>query len=338
MIQLLGLVLLSFIVTSFLLVPFIDFLFFLRNKFKKSIDQPREDFNPTYNKLMEGKDNFTPVGGGILLIPVIVILSFVVVYYHQRELNTEILILAFTFISFGIIGFLDDFRKIFADFVGIYPGIRARYLIIFQSMLALIVASLLYYFMGLNNVFIPILGNLILGLWYVPFAAFIIVSFSNAYNIADGLDGLAAGLLMICLFAFLVLASAVFDITLSIFVGVWIGALIAFLYFNVIPARIYLGDAGAYAFGACLAVIGLLTGKILGLAVIGGMFIAIIVTSMIQILSKKIFKKKVFPIAPVHLTLRYLGWSESKVVMRMWLIGVIFAITGLYLALVSTSL
>jgi phospho-N-acetylmuramoyl-pentapeptide-transferase len=163
----------------------------------------------------------------------------------------------------------------------------------------------------------------------------IIVSFSNAYNISDGLDGLSTGLLTICLAAFLALASTVFDVTLATFVGIWIGALFAFLYFNIFPARIYLGDAGAYGFGATLAVVGLMTGKIFGLTVIGAMYIIIILTSMIQIFSKKFLHKKVFPIAPIHLYFRYLGWEEPKIVMRFWLAGVVFAVLGLWLALLS---
>jgi phospho-N-acetylmuramoyl-pentapeptide-transferase len=131
------------------------------------------------------------------------------------------------------------------------------------------------------------------------------------------------------------LANTVFNETLSVFVGVWIGALIAYLYFNVFPARVYLGDAGAYGFGATLAVVGLLSGKILGLAVIGGVFIVIVSSSLLQIASKKILKRKLFPIAPIHMYFKYIGWPEPKIVMRFWLVGAIFAILGLWLSLLS---
>jgi phospho-N-acetylmuramoyl-pentapeptide-transferase len=194
---------------------------------------------------------------------------------------------------------------------------------------------MLYYSLGINNINIPIIGNFVIGALYIPMAAFIIISFANAYNISDGLDGLSTGLLMICLFAFLVLASSVFNDTLSVFVGVWLGTLIAYLYFNVYPARIYLGDAGAFGFGATLAVVGLLTGKIVGLAIIGGVYIVIILTSLLQIFSKKFFKRKLFPVAPLHMTLKYLGWPEPKIVSRFWLAGIIFAIIGLWLSLIN---
>ena len=214
-------------------------------------------------------------------------------------------------------------------------GLSRKRMLLVQIFLSISIAAILYFIGGFNNIYISGLGNFIIGNWYIPLAAFIIISFANAYNITDGLDGLAAGLLLICLFAFLVLANSVLNQNLAIFIGVWIGALIAYLYFNIFPARIYLGDAGAFGFGATLAVIGLLTGKILGLAVIGGVYIVIIASSLLQIVSKKLFSRKIFPVAPIHMCFKYIGWPEPKIVMRFWLAGAIFAIFGLWLALIS---
>jgi len=123
------------------------------------------------------------------------------------------------------------------------------------------------------------------------------------------------------------------DLPLIIFSAIWIGALIAFLYFNIFPARILLGDAGALAFGAMLGLIGLLTGKIFALVFIGGLFIVEVFSSLVQLISLKFFNKKVFPMAPLHLSFQLLGWPEPKIVMRAWLTGVILAIFGLWLAL-----
>ncbi|KKR24315.1 MAG: Phospho-N-acetylmuramoyl-pentapeptide-transferase [Candidatus Daviesbacteria bacterium GW2011_GWB1_39_5] len=109
----------------------------------------------------------------------------------------------------------------------------------------------------------------------------------------------------------------------------------SFLYFNVWPARIFLGDAGAFAFGATLAVVGLLTGKILALAIIGGMFVVIVASSFFQILSKKILKKKIWPVSPIHMYFKFLGWEEPKIVTRFWLAQGIFAILGLWIAMLS---
>lgn len=340
MIELLSLILVSFFFTSFLLVPFIDLLFHLkrRSRLKKAEEKKEALYNtdtPIHNKLLAGKDVDTPVGGGILIIAVVVVFSLATFLFTRQSFNKEIFILLFTLLAFGAIGLLDDVRKIFVSFSGKYAGIRGRYLILLQILFASTIAMLLYFQVGLNNIFIPLIGNIILGWWYIPLAIFAVVAFANAFNISDGLDGLSTGLLTICLFAFLVLAQSVLKEDLAIFVGVWIGALIAYLYFNIYPARVYLGDAGAYGFGATLAVIGLLTGKILGLAVIGGVFVIIITSSLIQIFSKKVFKKKIFPVAPIHMYFKYLGWEEPKIVVRFWLAGAVFAIFGLWLALLS---
>lgn len=335
MIELLGLIIASFFITSFLLVPFIDFLFYLKRRYKKAVTKAADENSPIHNKLLAGKDVDTPVGGGILLIPVLVVISVFMLLITNHKITNDVYVLIFTIFSFGAIGFLDDLRKIFISFSGKYSGIRSRYLFTLQLIFATIVAFMLYHFVGLNNIFIPVVGNIVLGWLYIPLAVFAIVSFANAYNISDGLDGLSTGLLTICLFAFLALASTVLNQNLAIFVGVWIGTLIAYLYFNVFPARVYLGDAGAFGFGATLAVIGLLTGKILGLAVMGGVFVVIVLSSLIQIFSKKMLKRKIFPVAPIHMYFKYIGWEEPKIVVRFWLAGAVFAILGLWLALLS---
>lgn len=208
-------------------------------------------------------------------------------------------------------------------------------MLLIQIILAVTISTMLYFVGGLNNIYISGLGNFIINGWYIPLAAFVIVSFANAYNISDGLDGLSAGLLLICLFAFLALTSQSLDLTLASFVGIWIGALFSFLYFNIWPARIFLGDAGAFAFGATLAVVGLLTGKILALAIIGGMFVIIAFSSLIQILSKKFFHRKILPVSPIHMYFKYIGWEEPKIVTRFWLAQGLFAIFGLWIALLS---
>jgi len=335
MIQLLGLIIISFFVTSFLLVPFIDLLFFLKKASKKLNRKAQDGSTPIHNQLLAGKDINTPVGGGILIIPIVIIMSLITLMLVKHELSSDIYVLIFTILSFGLIGLIDDLRKIFISFSGKYSGIKGRYLLPLQILFALMVSLLLYFGVGLNNIFIPIVGNVILGWWYIPLAVFVIVAFANAMNISDGLDGLSTGLLTICLFAFLVLTHSVLNQNLAIFTGVWIGALIAYLYFNVYPARVYLGDAGAFGFGAALAVIGLLTGKILGLAVIGGVYVAIIMSSLLQIVSKTFLRRKILPVAPIHMYFKYIGWEEPKIVMRFWLMGAMLAIFGLWLALLS---
>lgn len=334
--ELLGLVLLSFIVTGFFMVPFIDLLYFLRRRYRKPIPKGYNDSTtPIHNKLLAGKDINTPVGGGILLIFLVTILFSLYARLTSFIQPAYLFVLLFAFLSFGAIGLLDDVKKNLTAFSGKYAGVKGRYILTLQVIFAVLTALGLYTIVGLNNIYFPVLGNFIIGYWYVPFAAFVIVAFSNAYNISDGLDGLSTGLLLICLFALLILASATLNLTLASFIGIWVGSLFAFLYFNVYPARINLGDAGALSFGATLAVVGLLTGKILALAIIGGVYVLIVLSSSLQIISRNLLGRKIFKVSPLHMYLRYIGWEEPKIVLRFWLTGAIFAIFGLWLALLS---
>ncbi len=331
---LLGLVLLSFTITSALIVPFIDFLFTLKRKYEKIHPHKIKSTTPIHDKLMKGDEN-TPSGGGILLILIIFIASLIYAFFSPRADRISLKILLTTLLSFGGLGFIDDIKLLITKRKGKFLGLGRKYLLVVQIVLALAIAAMLYFFAGLNNIYISGLGNFVIDWWYIPLAAFLIVSFANAYNISDGLDGLSVGLLTICLFAFLALASVSLNLTLASFIGIWIGALFAFLYFNIWPARIFLGDAGAFGFGATLAVVGLLTGKILAVGIIGGMFVIIVLSSLLQIFSKKIFKKKILPVTPLHMYFKYIGWPEPKVVTRFWLAQCLFAIFGLWIAFLS---
>jgi phospho-N-acetylmuramoyl-pentapeptide-transferase len=170
---------------------------------------------------------------------------------------------------------------------------------------------------------------------YIPFATLIITAFANAFNITDGLDGLATGVLMISLAAFWIISASILDTPLSVFIALWIGGLLAFLYFNIYPARIFMGDVGALSFGATLAVVGLMLGKAPALVVIGGVFVIEVASSLIQLLGKKFLGRKILPVAPIHLWLQHRGWQEPKIVMRFWIISIIFAIFGLWIALLA---
>jgi phospho-N-acetylmuramoyl-pentapeptide-transferase len=129
-----------------------------------------------------------------------------------------------------------------------------------------------------------------------------------------------------------VIATGNLDTPLSLFIGLWVGTLISFLYFNIWPARIWLGDTGALSFGATLAVIGLLTGNLIALIVIGGIFVVEIASSAIQLFGWKFLNRPILPLAPLHNAFLARGWEEPKIVMRAWLFGIMLAIFGLWLA------
>jgi len=322
------LILLSFSLTAVLVVPFIDLLYKL--KFRR-VKQLATD-QPLFNKLHNHKVG-TPVGGGLLVILVSVILSFFILPLTGNGIDGQFLVIVVALISFGALGLYDDIHKFFQfKKTGIW-GMRMRQKFIIQWILGLIIGYILYAFLGYDNLYVPGLGNFNLGPAYIPFAAFVIVAFSNAVNITDGLDGLAGGSLLISLFGFLVIASSIVNPTLEIFLGIWIGAMFAFLYFNVYPARIWMGDVGALAFGATLGVIALLTAKVLAVAIVAGIFIVEVGTSGLQMFSKKYFGRKIWAIAPLHHLMLYKGWEEPKIVMRAWLIGAIFVFFGVWLSL-----
>ena len=273
MVQLLGLMLLSLFFTGVLIVPFIDFLY--KMKLRRQKQKTVDIFNkptPVFDKLNSWKIG-TPFGGGILIIGVVTMLSlWSYGIFNVTASIWEVFVLLFSFISFGMLGFYDDLKKLVNN-SGKYPffGLRFRHKFLLQWLLAFTISVILYSKLGYSSIFITGFGNLDLGYFYIVLAAAAIVSFVNAFNIADGLDGLSSGLFLICLGAFLAISSAQLDSTLGMFIAILMGSVAAFLYFNIYKARIWLGDVGSMSLGASLAVIGLLSGKIFALAVIGGL-------------------------------------------------------------------
>lgn len=343
MAEILGLILVSFATTALLIVPYINLLYQVR--LQRSQHSTVDMFNkktPIFDRLHGWKVG-TPVGGGLLVMTIVAILFALVIYLRGvlhlpvtsvYEQGKEVFILFFTFVSFGILGLYDDLIKTLGIKKRNFGGLRFRHKFLAQWVLAGIVASMLNLGLGLDIIYISPGLTLDLGSLYIPFAAFVIVAFANAFNISDGLDGLATGLLVICLIVFWVISSTILDSVLSIFIGAWLGALFAFLYFNIYPARIWLGDVGTMSFGATLGLIGLLLGKTIALAIIGGVFVLEVGSSLLQILAKKITGRRIFTVAPIHLYFQHRGWEEPKIVMRFWLIGALFAIFGLWLALI----
>lgn len=335
MAQSLGLLILSFLLTGILLIPFIDLLYRLkfRRQGQKTLDL-FEKRTPIFDRL-HGWKRGTPIGGGLLIIGVTILTT--VWSYGLLGLAGkfwELFVLLFACLSFGILGLYDDIKKTFGWKISGFFGLRFRYKFLIQWILAFIIGAIFFLKLGYDFIYIHWFGLVPIGPLFIPLAAFVIVAFTNAFNITDGLDGLATGLLVICLFAFWILASTILDRTLALFIAIWLGSLIAFLYFNVYPARIWLGDVGALSFGATLAVVGLLTGKIVALAIIGGVFVAEVASSLLQILSKRYRGKKILAVAPFHLWLQNKGWEEPKIVARAWLAGIMLAILGLWLAVI----
>lgn len=337
-----GILLFSFVVNSFLMIPFINFLY--RTHFQRQRQKTKDPFNkltPIFDYFHKGKAG-VPVGGGILIIATTLsLLSFFLLLFFIfnvpiisgfKDIRKEAIILFFTPFAFGLLGFYDDWHKIFNVVQKGFFGLRMRHKLIIEVFLATVIGVWMYAWLGISFIHVPFVGVIPFGPLYIVFAAFVIVAFANAYNITDGLDGLSSGVLLISLVTFWVISSSSLDTLLSVFIAIWVGGLVTFLYFNVYPARIILGDTGSLAFGATFAVIGLLLGKALLLPLIGMVFVAEISTSLIQLMSKKFLKKKFFPVAPLHLYLQLKKWEEPKIVLRLWLVTLIFSFIGLWIA------
>ncbi|HWY79500.1 MAG TPA: phospho-N-acetylmuramoyl-pentapeptide-transferase [Candidatus Sulfotelmatobacter sp.] len=335
MLQLLGLMLSSALITTILLVPFIDFLYKIKLRRNKQVT--KDMFNqrtPLFDKFNSWKVG-TPFGGGLLII-LVVVLSTAWSYgiFNVKVNGWEVFVIFFSFISYGVLGFYDDLKKLAAPGQEKFFGLRFRHKFIIQWILAFIIAAVFYWQLHYDFIYIHGVGQLFLGALFIPFAAFVIVGFVNAFNITDGLDGLATGLLIICLLSFLGINSVQSDPMLGIFIAVLIGSTAAFLYFNIYKARLWLGDVGSLSLGAGLAVTGLLTGKAFALMIIGGVFVLEVGSSLIQLLSKKYLGRKLLPAAPLHLYLLKRGWEEPKIVMRAWLVGFLLAVLGVFIALI----
>jgi phospho-N-acetylmuramoyl-pentapeptide-transferase len=340
----LGLLIFSLIISGVLFVPFINLLY--KINFRRRTQQTLDPFGkptPIFDKFNAHKVG-TPVGGGILVVVVVAILFWLIfpllqffgipVTTNYTNLHLEIGILFFTFLSFGLLGFYDDLKKFFGWEKSKFFGLRMPAKLAIQILLATIISLMMYFGLGIHILNVPFVAVLDLGWLYIPFAIFVIVAFSNAVNITDGLDGLAAGNLIFALIGLWILSVSILDLPSSIFSGLWIGALLAFLYFNVYPARIFMGDVGALSFGATFAVLGLLLGKPFALVILGGIFVIEIAGVFLQLLSKKFLHRKLFSVTPLHLYFQRKGWPEAKVAMRFWLMQIILTIFGLWITLI----
>jgi len=240
MVFLLGILLFSYVVHSILYIPFIKLLYSW--KFQRLKQVTRDAFNkrtPIFDKFHQMKAG-TPVGGGLLIIVLTTIffpLTILTMKYFWIPITSvypmfhEIKILLFTFISFGLLGLLDDAKKTFAWKSDVF-GLRVRHKLVLEVILAVIISYWLASDLKIDIFYLPLFGVIRMGWWFIPFATFVIIAFSNAFNITDGLDGLSAGVLMIALCAFWIVSASILDTPTSLFIALWLGGVFSFFYFT----------------------------------------------------------------------------------------------------------
>ena len=232
----------------------------------------------------------------------------------------------------AFVGLIDDVLNIFGKNrkdAGLRSGVKF-------ALITLISVALGWFFytkLGYSTIHIPFIGEWQVGIWIIFFFVAAVVSTGNAVNISDGLDGLAGGLLTMSFGAFGVIALLQGHVKIAGFCFTVVGALLSYLWFNIYPARFFMGDVGSFAFGTSLGVIAMLTNTLFLLPIIGVMFVVEAGSSLIQIASKKFFHRKIFVSAPIHHHLEATGWPETKVTMRFWVIAGVAAFIGILMAL-----
>ena len=312
---------------------------FIQMVSKKKIVDPIRDDGPSDHII---KKIGTPTMGGLVIL-IGIILS---VFMWSDLSNIYVLFSLYILISFGLLGFLDDYKKIKNNNSS---GVSFKFKLFSQIILSVIGISFLTYYLEyqeFSNLYFPFFKDLFinLGWFFIPFSVFVIVGASNAVNLTDGLDGLATVpvILVAACFAFIsyvagnIIFSEYLQITyiegtgeISIFCGAIIGSCLGFLWFNAPPAKIFMGDTGSLPLGGSLGAIGIITKHEIVLAITGGLFVLEAFSVIVQVISYKLTGKRVFKMAPIHHHFEKKGWPESTVVIRFWIISIILALIGL---------
>lgn len=273
----------------------------------------------------------TPTMGGVLVWVTTAVLTLA---FNLSRSQTWLPVFVLT--ASGVLGLIDDFLNV----RGVVSGLSAKIKFFFQFLIASLGAWWFYEKLEFSEIRIPaahLMGlpsSVDIGWLYVPLFVLTVIFITNAVNITDGLDGLAGGTLVASYSAILGIAVIQGQIGIAAFAGTIIGSLLAFLWYNIFPARFFMGDTGAFALGATLAVLAFLTNSILVLPIVGLIFVVEACSSLLQWFSKRFVGKKVFLIAPLHHQLEAMGWPETKVTMRFWVIAAVSATIGMVIALI----
>ncbi|MGD8374181.1 MAG: phospho-N-acetylmuramoyl-pentapeptide-transferase [Candidatus Woesebacteria bacterium] len=267
-----------------------------------------------------------PTMAGMIMVSAITIITLI---FNLDRQQTWLPLAAL--VAAGAVGLIDDYINI-RGLGGGVKGLRSPIKFAMITLVALVGAGFFYYKLGYTTIHVPFVGDWSLGLALIPLFVLVVVSTGNAVNISDGLDGLAGGLLSTAYGVFGVIAALQGNFGIAAFCFTVVGALFAYVWFNIYPARFFMGDVGSFALGTALGVVAMLTDSLFLLPVIGFVFVLEAGSSLVQIVSKKFFKRKVFISAPVHHHLEAIGWPETKVTMRFWVVGQVCAVLGVILA------
>lgn len=332
---------LAFIV-AFALTPLLTHFLY---KYKLGKKIRNSGATPVFSQLHAHKEG-TPTMGGVLiwgtLLILILLFSFLAdifpgeIFKHLNFLSrAETLLPLGALVATALIGLVDDWLDVRGKGVRGGGGLKLRHRLLIYTLIALIGALWFYFKLDWTVFHIPFFGNFEIGAWYIPIFIIVIVATSFSVNETDGLDGLSGGTLLVAFLAYGIIAFSLGRYELATFCAVIMGALSAFLWFNIPPARFYMGDTGAMSLGVTLGIIAMLTNNALLLLFFGLIFIIESLSVICQLISKKLFGRKIFLSSPIHHHFQAIGWSESKVVMRFWVVSGMGATLGLIIFLLD---
>ena len=286
-----------------------------------------------FNKLHANKfKRNIPTMAGMIFVSAIAIITFC---FNLDRGQTWLPLAAL--ISGAFVGLLDDIINLRGHGNGV-AGMRSSLKFVMITAIGLALGWFFFAKIGATAIHIPFFGDWTIGWAIIPLFAFAVIATGNAVNISDGLDGLAGGLVSISYGAFGIIALFQSQVILAGFCFTVVGALLSYLWFNIYPARFFMGDVGSFALGTSLGVVAMLTNSLFLLPIIGIVFVAEAGSSLIQIFSKRVLKRKIFISAPIHQHLEATGWPETKVTMRFWVIACVAAFIGVLLALAGGNI
>ncbi|OGD69101.1 hypothetical protein A2811_02260 [Candidatus Campbellbacteria bacterium RIFCSPHIGHO2_01_FULL_34_10] len=300
---------------------------------------------PIFNELHKEKDTGTPRMGGIIIWASALFTIFVfwlASFLFPNELTTKLDFMSrsqtwlplFTLVTASLLGLVDDLALVLNKGKYIAGGLPLKLRIILVLLIGAIGGWWFYSKLGVSSINIPLDGVLELGILFIPFFMMVMLSLF-ASGVIDGIDGLSGGVMATIFSAYAGIAFFQGQIDLAAFCAMIVGGILAFLWFNIPPARFYMSETGILGLTTTLTVVAFLTGHVLVLPIIAFPLFATVLGNIIQVSSKKIRGKKVFRVAPIHHHFEAIGWPSYKVVMRYWIISVIFAILGMIIALLS---
>jgi phospho-N-acetylmuramoyl-pentapeptide-transferase len=267
----------------------------------------------------------TPTMGGILMVGVVLFLAMALRIEDAATLTPML-----TLMGVGILGAVDDFVNVRTGI-----GMRGRWKLVWQSVVALLAGFYIQGHFDITGINVPGIGEIVIGpVLFILFVAFVIVGTSNAVNLTDGLDGLAGGVLIFSFVAYLLVSlvavpgTKIAQPNLAVFCALVIGALMGFLWFNVHPAQIFMGDSGALSLGATIAVVATVNGQLPLLAVVGIVPFAVIMSVVLQVLSYRLRGRRIFRMTPLHHHFELIGWAEEKITLRFWIVAALAGLLG----------